>query len=169
MICYGDPPPPCAASFVGENQKGTAGRGRERKRHDDLRQASRQFKRFYDNFRHFMTMSVSLFHWHKTSQNVIHRHKIRHKMSRQFATNVTTIYDIFRPVPFLLSPFGFRRLWESLCKVFRMKGTKAHFQVSVAGVLRGNTIRGNRTRSSERKMALWEGLWEGLWKTSENL
>ena len=29
-------------------------------------------------------------------------------------------------------------------------------------------IRGNRTRNSERKMALWEGLWEGLWKTSEN-
>ena len=34
----------------------------------------------------------------------------------------------------------------------------------IAGVLRGNT-----TRNSERKMALWEGLWEGLWKTSENL
>ena len=28
-------------------------------------------------------------------------------MSRQFATNVTTIYDIFCPVPFLPSPFGF--------------------------------------------------------------
>ena len=27
-----------------------------------------------------------------------------------------------------------------------------------------NPIRGNRTRNSERKMALWEGLWEGLWK-----
>ena len=39
----------------------------------------------------------------------------------------------------------------------------------LAGVLRGNTIRGNATRNSERKMALWEGLWEGLWKTSENL
>ena len=39
----------------------------------------------------------------------------------------------------------------------------------VAGVLRGNTIRGHTTRNSERKMALWEGLWEGLWKTSENL
>ena len=38
-----------------------------------------------------------------------------------------------------------------------------------AAVLRGNTIRGNTTRNSERKMALWEGLWEGLWKTSENL
>ena len=37
------------------------------------------------------------------------------------------------------------------------------------GVLRGNTIRGNTTRNSERKMALWEGLWEGLWKTSESL
>ena len=31
-------------------------------------------------------------------------------MSRQFATNITTIYDIFCPVPFLPSPFGFRRL-----------------------------------------------------------
>ena len=31
-------------------------------------------------------------------------------MSRQFATNVTTIYDIFCPVPFLPPPFGFRRL-----------------------------------------------------------
>ena len=41
--------------------------------------------------------------------------------------------------------------------------------LKVAGVLRGNTIRGNTTRNSERKMALWEGLWEGLWKTSENL
>ena len=41
----------------------------------------------------------------------------------------------------------------------------------VVGVLRGNTIRGNTTRNSERKMALWEGLWEGLWnplKTSED-
>ena len=44
--------------------------------------------------------------------------------------------------------------------------------VKIAGVLRGNTIRGNRTRNSERKMALWEELWEGIWKTlktSENL
>ena len=31
-------------------------------------------------------------------------------MSRQFATDVTTIYNIFCPVPFLPSPFGFRRL-----------------------------------------------------------
>ena len=31
-------------------------------------------------------------------------------MSRQFATNVTTIYDIFCPVPFFPSPFGFRRV-----------------------------------------------------------
>ena len=31
-------------------------------------------------------------------------------MSRQFATNITTIYDIFCPVPFLPSPFGFRQL-----------------------------------------------------------
>ena len=54
---------------IGENQKGTAGRGREKnvtticdKRHDNL---------------------------------------------RQLATNVTTIYDIFCPVPFLPPPFGF--------------------------------------------------------------
>ena len=39
----------------------------------------------------------------------------------------------------------------------------------LAEVWRGNTIRGNTTRNSERKMALWEGLWEGLWKISENL
>ena len=39
----------------------------------------------------------------------------------------------------------------------------------LVGVLRGNTIRGNTTRNSERKMALWEGLWEGLCKTAENL
>ena len=41
----------------------------------------------------------------------------------------------------------------------------------VAGVLRGNTIRGNMTRNSERKMALWEvskNLWKPL-KTSKNL
>ena len=42
-------------------------------------------------------------------------------------------------------------------------------RANLAGVSRGNTIRGNTTRNSERKMALWEGLWEGLWKTSENL
>ena len=30
-----------------------------------------------------------------------------------------------------------------------------------ARVLWGNTIRGNKTRNSARKMALWEGLWEG--------
>ena len=34
-------------------------------------------------------------------------------MSRQFATNVTTIYDIFCPVPFLPSPFGFRRILDA--------------------------------------------------------
>ena len=33
----------------GENQKGTAGRGREKKCHDNLRQTSRQFTTFYDN------------------------------------------------------------------------------------------------------------------------
>ena len=53
--------------FFGESQKGTAGRGREKKCHDNLRQTSRQFTTFYDNLRHFMTISVSLFPWHKTS------------------------------------------------------------------------------------------------------
>ena len=47
--------------FFGENQKGTAGRGRE-KCHDNLRQTSRQFATCHDNLRHFMTTSVSLFH-----------------------------------------------------------------------------------------------------------
>ena len=39
-----------------------------------------------------------------------------------------------------------------------------------AGILRGNsvTVRGNRARNSERKMALCEGLWDCIWKTSEN-
>ena len=36
-------------------------------------------------------------------------------MSRQFATNVTTIYDIFCPVPFPPSPFGFCRLKAQWC------------------------------------------------------
>ena len=53
----------------------------------------------------------------------------------------------------------------SLCSGERNQGVSS----SLAGVLRGNTIRGNTTRNSERKMALWEGLWEGFWKTSENL
>ena len=47
---------------VGEIQKGTAGRGREKKCHDNLRQTSRQFMTCHDNLRHFMTISVSLFH-----------------------------------------------------------------------------------------------------------
>ena len=32
-----------------------------------LRQTSRQFTTCHDNLRHFMTISVSVFHWHKTS------------------------------------------------------------------------------------------------------
>ena len=47
--------------LFGENQKdGGKGTGKEKKRHDDLRQTSRQFTTFYDNVRHFMTVSVSL-------------------------------------------------------------------------------------------------------------
>ena len=34
---------------------------------------------------------------------------------------------------------------------------------------KGQHDRGNTTRNSEGKMALWEGLWEGLWRISENL
>ena len=58
-----------------------------------------------------------------------------------------------------------RRVFEKLCT----KKVCVDFLAPkhVVGVLRGNTIRGNRTRNSERKMALWEGLWEGLWKPSE--
>ena len=66
----------------------------------------------------------------------------------------------------------FRKKIRSSNKIFRAKFTlqTCHLNdVLFAGVLRGNTIRGNTTRNSERKMALWEGLWEGLWKTSENL
>ena len=51
----------------GQIQKGTAGRGREKKCHDNLRQTSRQLTTCHDNLRHFMTISVSFFHWHKTS------------------------------------------------------------------------------------------------------
>ena len=47
-------------------------------------------------------------------------------MSRQFATNVTTIYDIFCPVPFLPSPFGFRRL------VTRIAATSNHKSLATA-------------------------------------
>ena len=43
--------------------KGDGGKGTgEKKCHDNLRQTSRQFTTFYDNLRHFMTISVSLFH-----------------------------------------------------------------------------------------------------------
>ena len=52
------------------------------------------------------------------------------------------------------------------CETIRAKQFRLKL---LAGVLSGNTIRGKRTRNSERKMALRERLWEGLWKTSENL
>ena len=65
--------------------KGDGGKGREKKCHDNLRQTSRQFTTCHDNLRHFMTISVSS----SIDINVIKRHKIRHKMSRQFAT----LYD----------------------------------------------------------------------------
>ena len=54
-------------AILGEKQKGTAGRGRGKKRHDNMRQSSRQFMTFYDKLQHFMTISVSLFFRHKTS------------------------------------------------------------------------------------------------------
>ena len=43
--------------------KGDGGKGTGKQMsHDNLRQTSRQFKTFSDNLRHFMTISVSLFH-----------------------------------------------------------------------------------------------------------
>ena len=53
-------------------------------------------------------------------------------------------------------------------------GTQLFLLWNIAGVLRGNTIRGNTTRNSERKMALWEGgvserAFEKPLKTSKNL
>ena len=63
-----------------------------------------------------------------------------------------------------------RRQISSVSKIWGLLAAmKPGYLQRFAGVLRGNTIRGNTTRNSERKMALWEGLWEGLWKTSENL
>ena len=47
----------------GDGGKGTGGKIRQ----DNLRPTSRQFRTFYDSLRHFMTISVSLFHRHKTS------------------------------------------------------------------------------------------------------
>ena len=44
------------------NPKGDGGKGTGKKCHDNLRQTSRQFTTCHDNFRHFMTISVSLFH-----------------------------------------------------------------------------------------------------------
>ena len=82
----------------------------------------------HDNLRHFMTTCDILWQFPSLSSIDIKRHKSslvvisRHKMSRQFATKVTTIYDIFCPVPFLLSPFGFRRI-KDFCesKVRKLK------------------------------------------------
>ena len=49
--------------FSRRKPKGDGGKGTgQKKRHDNLRQTSRQFSTFYDNLRHFMTISVSLFH-----------------------------------------------------------------------------------------------------------
>ena len=69
--------------WLGENQKGTAGRGREKKCHDNLRQTSRQFTTwsrqlatFYDNFRLFVPLT----------SNVIKCHDNLRQTSRQFMT-----------------------------------------------------------------------------------
>ena len=109
------------SAYVGENQKGTEGRGREKS-------VTTICDRRHDNLRHVTTICdilwqfPSLYSIESLTLNVINRHKIRHKMSRQLAT----IYDIFCPVPFLPSPFGFRRLrflssgnlvWSSLLTV----------------------------------------------------
>ena len=60
-------------------------------------------------------------------------------MSRQFATNVTTIYDIFCPVPLLPSPFGFRRFkrapYRGLAKGIGRKGFPLGFRGPATGVI----------------------------------
>ena len=92
-----------SSSPFGEHQKRTAGKGREK----TSPQFATNVTTLYDNYRHFMTISVSLFHWHNASWWLMKRHKIRHKMSQQFVT----IYDIFCPVPFHPSPFRSRRVF----------------------------------------------------------
>ena len=55
-------------------------------------------------------------------------------------------------------------LWWCACVAHQDLGTCSCYRS-----FKGNTIRGNNARNSERKMALWERLWEGLWKPSKNL
>ena len=52
-----------------------------------------------------------------------------------------------------LGPLGGGYVWAEISK-YPEFNSKSY----VVGVLRGNTIRGNTTRNSERKMALREGL-----------
>ena len=51
---------------------------------------------------------------------------------------------------------GWRKVGEGLAKGWHRvgEGLADFFAPSIAGVSRGNTIRGNTTRNSERKMAL---------------
>ena len=83
--------PGSAQDFNQRKPKGDGGKGTGRK-------TSRQFTTN-------ATIGDILWHFPSPCYMDIKRHKIRHKMSRQFATT----YDIFCPVPFLPSPFGFRR------------------------------------------------------------
>ena len=60
-------PPEFRSPTSAKSKRGRREGDGKKKRHDNLRQTSRQFTTFYDNLRHFMTISVSLFHGHKTS------------------------------------------------------------------------------------------------------
>ena len=57
-------------------------------------------------------------------------------MSRQFATNVTTIYDIFCPVPFLPSPFGFPRIMPRNSPSRRLEGARS-LEINLRDLLLG--------------------------------
>ena len=61
VIIYLDTGLHCEA-IIRRKPRGDGGKGTGKKRHDNLRQTSRQFMTFYDNLQHFMTFSVSLFH-----------------------------------------------------------------------------------------------------------
>ena len=83
--------------------------GDGKKRHENLRQTSRQFLRHYTTIREILWQFPSLCSIDKTSwtSQIVIKFVIKcHDNLRHF----TTIYDIFCPAPFLPSPFGFRRL-----------------------------------------------------------
>ena len=54
-------------TYIGEIQKGTAGRGRELRHFTTICDILRHFATSCDTLRHFMTISVAFLTWHKTS------------------------------------------------------------------------------------------------------